>query len=97
MNFILQPWRMSLAILAGYRVYRMEGPKVNGPGQTVTRLTAEPIAEPNFTDEKATKDTKRYWIVAVDALGQEGYPSAPTWHWRQFRKYYEPFVGDWHQ
>jgi hypothetical protein len=81
----------------GYRVYRMEGPKINGPGQPVTRLTAEPIAGNTFTDPKATKDTKRYWIVAVDALGQEGIPSAPAWHWRQFRKYYEPFTGDWHQ
>ncbi len=83
--------------LKGYRVYRMEGPKVNGPGQPVTRLTAEPLTEPKFTDPKATKETKRYWVVAVDALGQEGFPSAPTWHWRQFRKYYEPFVGEWHQ
>jgi hypothetical protein len=35
--------------------------------------------------------------VAVDALGQEGVPSAPVWHYRQFRKAYEPFVGAWHQ
>jgi hypothetical protein len=83
--------------LKGYRVYRMEGPKVNGPGQPVTRLTAEPLAEAKYTDAKATKETKRYWVVAVDALGQEGFPSAPAWHWRQFRKYYEPFVGEWHQ
>jgi hypothetical protein len=83
--------------LRGYRVYRMEGPKVNGPGQPVTRLTSKPIAENRYADETATKETKRYWIVAVDALGQEGFPSAPTWHYRQFRKFYEPFVGEWHQ
>lgn len=83
--------------LRGYRVYRMEGPKVNGPGQPVTRLTAEPIAENRLTDEAASRDTKRYWVVAVDALGQEGFPSAPTWHYRQFRDYYKPFVGEWHQ
>lgn len=83
--------------LRGYRVYRMEGPKINGPGQKVTRLTAEPIAENTFIDDAATKETKRYWIVAVDALGQEGFPSAPTWHYRQFRDYYKPFVGEWHQ
>jgi hypothetical protein len=81
----------------GYRVYRMEGPKVNGPGQPVTRLTAEPVTEARYTDAKASKDTKRYWVVAVDALGQEGIPSAPAWHYRQFRKFYEPFVGEWHQ
>jgi hypothetical protein len=83
--------------IAAYRVYRMGGPKLNGPGQTVTRLTPEPVAEAAFTDPKATKETKRYWIVAVDKLGQEGIPSAPAWHWRQFRKYYEPFTGEWHQ
>lgn len=83
--------------LMGYRVYRMEGPRVNGPGQKVTRLTAEPIAEPRFTDAAAGQDTRRFWVVAVDALGQEGLPSAPAWHHRQYRKYYEPFTGPWHQ
>jgi hypothetical protein len=83
--------------LKGYRVYRMESPRINGPGQPVTRLTADPISEPRFTDARAGKDTRRYWVVAVDALGQEGFPSAPTWHNRQYRRYYEPFVGEWHQ
>jgi hypothetical protein len=83
--------------LKGYRVYRMEGPRINGPGQKVTRLTAEPLALQTYTDAAAGKDTRRFWVVAVDALGQEGLPSAPAWHYRQFRKYYEPFVGAWHQ
>lgn len=89
--------------MSGYRVYRMEGPKLNGPGQKVTRLTPEPVDDSDragirlFTDSKATKETKRYWVVAVDKLGQEGIPSAPVWHWRQFRKYYEPFTKEWHQ
>jgi hypothetical protein len=82
---------------AGYRVYRMEGPKVNGPGQKVTRLTTEPVAGTEWTDPAATAETKRYWVVAVDRLGQEGVPSAPAWHYRQFRAYYRPFTGDWHQ
>lgn len=83
--------------MKGYRVYRMEGPKINGPGQKVTRLTAEPITATTFTDEQAGKDTRRFWVVAVDALGQEGVPSAPAWHWRQYRKDYLPFTGEWHQ
>jgi hypothetical protein len=83
--------------IKGYRVYRMEGPKVNGPGQKVTRVTADPFEGIEFTDRKVGKDTRRYWIVAVDALGQEGIPSAPVWHYRQFRKYYLPFTGEWHQ
>jgi len=83
--------------IKGYRVYRMEGPKINGPGQPVTRLNDEPITETTFIDPNATKETKRYWIVAVDALGQEGIPSAPVWHYRQYQKFYEPFSGEWHQ
>ncbi len=83
--------------IRGYRVYRMEGPKLNGPGQKVTRLTAEPITELRYTDGRAGKDTRRYWVVAVDALGQEGMPSAPTWHYRQWQRFYVPFVKEWHQ
>jgi hypothetical protein len=83
--------------LKGYRVYRMEGPRVNGPGQSVTRVTADPVTEIAYTDAKAGKDTRRYWVVAVDALGQEGFPSAPVWHYREYRRSYAPFVGDWHQ
>jgi hypothetical protein len=83
--------------VTGYRVFRMESPRINGPGQPVTRLTPEPIAEPRFVDTGAGKATRRYWVVAVDALGQEGFPSAPTWHQRQYRSYYLPFTGEWHQ
>src|SRR5205814_9107037 len=83
--------------LQGYRVYRMEGPRVNGPGQKVIRLTADPVRATQYTDTGAGQDTRRPWVVAVDALGQEGFPSAPAWHYRQYRKFYEPFVGDWHQ
>jgi hypothetical protein len=80
-----------------YRVYRMDGPKINGPGQKVVRLTADPIDAQTFTDDTGKSDTKRYWVVAVDKLGQEGFPSAPAWGWRQFRKVYEGFTGEWHQ
>lgn len=83
--------------LAGYRVYRMDSPRINGPGQKTTRVTAEPIRDAHFVDASAGKETARYWVVAVDALGQEGYPSAPTWHERQYKKYYAPFTGPWHQ
>src|SRR5262249_35929322 len=57
--------------IKGYRIYRMEGPRINGPGQPVTRLTDEPVNETTFTDTKATRETKRFWVVAVDVLGQE--------------------------
>ncbi|OAI49604.1 hypothetical protein AYO44_06260 [Planctomycetaceae bacterium SCGC AG-212-F19] len=81
----------------GYRVYRMESPRINGAGQKCNRLTAEPLKETRYTDAKIGKDTRRYWIVAVDALGQEGTPSAPVWHYREWRRFYTPFVGEWHQ
>jgi len=63
----------------------------------VTRVTADPIAEPRYSDPKAGRVPRRYWVVVVDALGQEGFPSAPTWHNREYRRYYTPFVGEWHQ
>lgn len=83
--------------IKGYRVYRMESPRINGPGQPTTRVTEDLLTEARFSDTKAGDVTRRYWVVAVDALGQEGFPSAPTWHLRQFRKYYQPFTGEWHQ
>ena len=80
-----------------YRVYRMESPRINGAGQPVTRVTKEPIGETRYLDQNVNKDTRRYWVVAVDALGQEGYPSAPAWFERQYKKDYLPFTGEWHQ
>jgi hypothetical protein len=83
--------------LKGYRVYRMESPRINGPGQPVTRVTAEAVTEPRLSDPQAGKVTRRYWVVAVDALGQEGIPSAPAWFNREYKRFYDPFVGAWHQ
>ncbi|MBL8794470.1 MAG: fibronectin type III domain-containing protein [Planctomycetia bacterium] len=83
--------------IQGYRVYWMKGPRPEGPGQATHRLTAEPIREPRLTDPQAGMEPRRYWVVAVDALGQEGLPSAPTWHYRTQRAFYTLFVGEWHQ
>lgn len=83
--------------IRGYRVYRMESPRINGPGQKVTRVTENPVAETVYVDQGIGQAQRRYWVVAVDALGQEGQPSAPTWHYRLFRSYYQPFTRDWHQ
>ena len=80
--------------IVGYRVYRIDG---RWDKDSVSRLTAEPVAETAYSDGTAGKSTRRYSIVAVDALGQEGLPSSPVWFQREWRKYYEPFVGEWHQ
>ena len=80
--------------IAGFRVYRMDGRYDKDP---VSRLTSEPITETNFQDESAGKQARRYYIVAVDALGQEGFPSSPVWFQREWREFYLPFIGEWHQ
>jgi hypothetical protein len=80
--------------IAGYRVYRLDGRWNKDP---VSRLTPQPISETKFADETAGQQTRRYYVVAVDALGQEGFPSSPVWYQREWRAYYEPFAGEWHQ
>lgn len=80
--------------IVGYRVYRLDGRWNKDP---VSRLTADPVAETSLADETAGERTRRYYVVAVDALGQEGFPSAPAWFQREWRPYYTPFVGEWHQ
>ncbi len=80
--------------IKGYRVYRMDGRYDKEP---VTRLTPEPIAGLTFEDPDAGKKSRRYYVVAVDALGQEGAPSSPVWFEREWKAYYTPFSSDWHQ
>jgi hypothetical protein len=80
--------------LRGYRIYRLDGRFGNQP---ISRLTPEPITGTTFFDEGAGKAARRYHVVAVDALGQEGLPSAPVWFEREWKEFYKPFVADWHQ
>ncbi|MFW6163919.1 MAG: hypothetical protein ACODAJ_14210 [Planctomycetota bacterium] len=80
--------------LRGYHVYRHQG---RWNKQPIERLTPEPIAATTFLDEAAGEPTRRYEIAAVDALGQVGEPSRPVWYLREWRKYYVPYVEDWHQ
>ena len=58
---------------------------------------AEPISQTAFADETAGKTTRRYYVVAVDALGQAGFPSSPVWFDREWKSFYTPFLGEWHQ
>lgn len=80
--------------LQGYRVYRLDGRWDKDP---ISRLTVEPIKDLTFSDSTAGDKIRRYHVVAVDALGQEGMPSRPVWYRREWGRYYEPFVGEWHQ
>jgi hypothetical protein len=74
--------------LQGYHVYKLQG-GVFG----IARVTDKPIAETTFT-HRAGKETTRYWVVPVDALGQEGQPSSPAWFGKSYKGFYE---GEWHQ
>jgi hypothetical protein len=80
--------------IAEYRVYRMDGRYDNEP---VSRLTEMPLVDTTFQDETAGGQARRYYVVAIDAVGQEGFPSSPVWFQREWRDYYAPFVADWHQ
>jgi hypothetical protein len=80
--------------LRGYRVYRMNGRYDKDP---IPRLTPGPIAATTYSDREAGKSTRRYYVVAVDALGQEGFPTSPVWFEREWKPFYKPFTGEWHQ
>ncbi len=73
--------------IAGYHVYKLQGT------WKIVRLTDKPIRATTFRQD-AGSDSTRYWIVAVDPLGQEGEPSAPVWFNHRYRGF---FTGEWHQ
>lgn len=65
--------------VTGYNVYRIattyEKPK---------KLNAEPLRETEFTDETLPGEAmRRYVLVPVDSLGQEGISSAEVWGFRK--------------
>jgi hypothetical protein len=80
--------------LKGYRIYRMDG---RYDKDAIPRLTPEPIAATTWKDDTAGKSTRRYHVVAVDALGQEGFPTSPVWFDREWKQFYKPFTSEWHQ
>ena len=81
--------------IVGYNVYRMWSRYNNRTRFEL--LNPKPVKETRFTDPKAGRVTHRYFVAAVDALGQEGLISSPAWSYREWRRFYVPFVGEWHQ
>jgi hypothetical protein len=73
--------------IAGYQVYKLEGT------WSIVRVTPEPIRATAF-EHRAGAGPTRYWVVAVDVLGQEGQPSSPAWFGQAYRGF---FTGEWHQ
>jgi hypothetical protein len=74
--------------VAGYHVYKL------GKGVwEIVRVTEKPIKETTFRHQ-GVRGTTRYWVVAVDALGQEGEPSSPVWFQHSYKGF---FPGVWHQ
>ena len=80
--------------IKGYLVCRYQGRWEKDP---IVRLTPQPTTACEYLDENAGEPTRRYEIVAVDALGQEGEPSQPVWSRREWRRFYVPYTGQWHQ
>ncbi|CAN5310147.1 hypothetical protein BH10PLA2_BH10PLA2_26480 [soil metagenome] len=81
-------WAASLEQgVRGYRIYKLDGV------WNINCLTPEPIKTTTFQHAGGKKAT-RYWITAIDALGQEGQPSSPVWHGRSYAGF---FQGDRHQ
>lgn len=71
--------------IAGYLVYEISD-------REITRVTPELLKECRFA--RAARGTRRYSVVAVDALGQEGQPSSPAWYNHKYSGFFE---GEWHQ
>jgi hypothetical protein len=73
--------------IKGYRVYKLKGT------WEIVPATEDLVRETTFT-HSGGRNATRYWIVAVDALGQEGQPSSPAWFNHSYSGFYQ---GDWHQ
>jgi hypothetical protein len=84
--------------IRGYLVYRLND-RFNTVKERHVLLTPEPIQATEFTDPDYGGKPRRYYIVVVDALGQEGMPSAPVWAERKYKAVYDRWAAEdgWHQ
>jgi hypothetical protein len=73
--------------IAGYRVYQLKGT------WEIVTVQDKLTSETNFTSQTG-RNTMRFWVTAVDAIGQEGQPSSPAWCHHSYQGFY---TGEWHQ
>lgn len=73
---------------AGYHIYMLRGT------WEIIRITDEPVRETRFRYRVGRNRTTRFWVTAIDPLGQEGQPSSPAWFGRSYQGFY---TGQWHQ
>ena len=73
--------------IAGYRVYKLKGTWEIIPAET-------DLVHNTAFSHPSGRNATRYWVLAVDALGQEGQPSSPVWCNHDYRGFYQ---GEWHQ
>ncbi|MGA2866620.1 MAG: hypothetical protein ABSF95_19265 [Verrucomicrobiota bacterium] len=65
--------------IRGYRLYELKGT------WEIVPVNDTPIRGTSFTRRVGRGETTRFWVTAVDALGQEGQPSSPAWFNHSYR------------
>jgi hypothetical protein len=53
---------------------------------SIPRLTSDPIPATTYSDTTRANHRTATDVLAVDALGQEGFPSAPVWFEREWKQ-----------
>lgn len=84
--------------IQGYFVYRMDDRSSRRIGRVGPMVEGTTFTDPNVGEGRDNR--KRYFVVAVDAIGQEGLVSSPAWANREWHRFYTPFgagLGTWHQ
>jgi hypothetical protein len=74
--------------ITGYRLYQLKGT------WEILPVNDTPICETFFSHRVGRGQTTRFWVTALDALGQEGQPSSPAWFNHSYRGF---FQSEWHQ
>jgi hypothetical protein len=74
--------------VSGYHVYKLDGT------WKIVRVTDRPLKETTYRYKVGKNAVTRFWVAAIDAMGQEGQPSSPAWFGKSYRGFYD---GEWHQ